>query len=67
MWMRCCAACRRVLRKPWLCDHIRCDCGWVECCKCSSEWMRIFRAPLDLEKYLDSPRSFREDLKPNAF
>jgi hypothetical protein len=28
MWTRCCAACRRVLRKARLCDHIRCECGW---------------------------------------
>jgi len=28
MWMRCCAACRRVLRKARLGDHIRCECGW---------------------------------------
>src|SRR5258705_7479777 len=28
MWMRACAACRRILRKASLCDHIRCECGW---------------------------------------
>ena len=28
MWMRCCAACRRVLRKASLADHVRCECGW---------------------------------------
>ncbi len=28
MWMRCCAACRRVLRKARLADHVRCECGW---------------------------------------
>ena len=30
--------------------------------RCSSERMRIFRAPLDWEKYLDLPGSYREDL-----
>jgi hypothetical protein len=28
MWMRSCAACKRVLSKTRLCDHVRCECGW---------------------------------------
>jgi hypothetical protein len=28
MWMRCCAACKRVLRKASLAHHVRCECGW---------------------------------------
>jgi len=28
MRMRCCAACKRVLRKARLCEHIRRECGW---------------------------------------
>ena len=28
IWMRRCAACRRLLRKSKLCDQIRCECGW---------------------------------------
>ena len=28
MWMRSCAICRALLRKPRLCDSVRCECGW---------------------------------------
>ena len=28
MWMRCCAVCRRMLKKLNLQAHIQCDCGW---------------------------------------
>jgi hypothetical protein len=28
MWMRLCAVCKEILRKPRLCDSVRCQCGW---------------------------------------
>ena len=28
MWMRSCAVCKALLRKPRLWDSIRCQCGW---------------------------------------
>jgi hypothetical protein len=29
VWMRLCAVCKAILRKPRLCDSVRCQCGWI--------------------------------------
>ncbi len=29
MWMRLCAVCKAIMRKPRLCDSVRCQCGWI--------------------------------------